>query len=255
MLTQEVTHTPWTLSHTANPSSDHRVKIPFLYIIYSDFEMFTTHWELKVFFSSLQVPNPKPTEEYGIFCADFTPALNSSPLERIGIPARGHLQGKELLHPQAMGPCSASASRNPAQHSFPLSSHPVFQSNSSWVLHGLQSEFHLGRVPLQGAALAAPSCLLTVQDGSQNQGHCQCSPLGPFYHTASLKTGTELSQRQWIRIDFRLKPRARDHFILPQNRQCLPPASSLFKAVPGLYHLFLNPVFCCENTKSENVVY
>lgn len=65
--------------------------------------MFTRHWELKVLFSSLQVPNPKPTEEYGIFCADFTPALKCSPLERTGIPAKGHLQGKELLHPWGNG--------------------------------------------------------------------------------------------------------------------------------------------------------
>lgn len=65
--------------------------------------MFTRHWELKVFFSALQVPNPKPTEEYGIFCADFSPVLKYSPLERIGIPARGHLQGKELLHPRGNG--------------------------------------------------------------------------------------------------------------------------------------------------------
>lgn len=99
MLSQEVTHTHWTLSHIGHPSTDHRVKTPFFYITYSDFEMFTRHWELKVFFSALQVPNPKPTEEYGIFCADFTPALNYSPLERVGIPAQGHLQGKELLHP------------------------------------------------------------------------------------------------------------------------------------------------------------
>lgn len=94
MLTQEVTHSQWTLSHTGHPSSDHRVKIPLFYIIYSDFEMFTRHWELEVFFSSLQVPDPKPTEEYGIFCADFTPALNYSPLGRIGIRAKGHFQGK-----------------------------------------------------------------------------------------------------------------------------------------------------------------
>lgn len=65
--------------------------------------MFTRHWELKVFFPSLQVPDPKPTEEYGIFCADFTTALNYSPLERTGIPAKGHLQRKELLHPRGNG--------------------------------------------------------------------------------------------------------------------------------------------------------
>lgn len=39
MLTQEVTHSQWTLSHTGwVPSSGHRVKIPLFYIIYSDFE-------------------------------------------------------------------------------------------------------------------------------------------------------------------------------------------------------------------------
>lgn len=258
MLTQEVTHTPWTLSHTSHPSSDHRVKIPFPYIIYSDFEMFTTHWELKVFFSSLQVPNPKPTEEYGIFCADFTPALNSSPLERIGIPARGHLQGKELLHPPGNGLCSASASRNSAQQRFPLPSYPVFQSNSAslWTAgcaEKSQSEFHLERAPLQGTALAALSCLLTVQGGSQDAGALSVLSPGHFYHTASPQTGTGLPKRQWIRINFRLKPRARDDFLLPQNRHCLPAVSSQSKALPGpgLDHLFLNPVFCCENTKSE----
>lgn len=103
MLTQEVTQSQGTLNHTGHPSSDHRVKILLFYIIYSDFEMFTRHWELKVFFSSLQVLDPKPTEEYGIFCADFTTALNHSLLGRIGTPAKGHLQGKELLHPLGNG--------------------------------------------------------------------------------------------------------------------------------------------------------
>lgn len=66
--------------------------------------MFTTHWELKVFFSSLRVPNPKPTEEYGIFCADFTPALNSSPLERIGIPARDPSRDQSCCIHRQRGP-------------------------------------------------------------------------------------------------------------------------------------------------------
>lgn len=105
----------------------------------------------------------------------------------------------------------------------------------------------------------ARSCLgstqLTAHSAGWQPASGALSVLSPghFHHTASPKTGTGLSQRQWIRINFRLKPRARDDFLLLQNRHSLPPASSLFQALTGsgLFHLFLNPVFCCENTKSE----
>lgn len=119
----------------------------------------------------------------------------------------------------------------------------------------LESEFPLERALLQGAACGSThSCFLTLQGDTLCAGALSVHSPVHFYYTASPKTGIGLSQRQWIRKSFRLKPRASDDFLLLQNRHTLP-SSSIFSVQstpwPWALHLLLNPVFCCENTKSE----
>lgn len=65
--------------------------------------MFTRRWELKQFFSSLQVPNPKPTEEYGIFCVDFTTLWTTAHWRELGSLPTDTSREKSLLHPQGNG--------------------------------------------------------------------------------------------------------------------------------------------------------
>lgn len=69
----------------------------------SDFDMFTRHWEVKQFFSSLQVPDPKPTEEYGIFCVDFTMLWTTAHWRELGSLPMDTSREKSLLHPQGNG--------------------------------------------------------------------------------------------------------------------------------------------------------
>lgn len=167
---------------------DHRVKISFFSITYSVFEMFTRHWESEEFFSSLQVPDPKPTEEYGIFCADFTAALNYSPLERIGIPAKGHLQGKELQHPWGNGALQCKCLQELCSVEFPSSlisciwEHgKQFILASLWTAECAEKSWRVNSIwkglPCKEPPMAAPTAAFSQHRTTPSvQGHCQCIP-------------------------------------------------------------------------------
>lgn len=86
----------------------------------------------------------------------------------------------------------------------------------------LESEFHAERAPLQELPVAA----LTAAFSQCRMTLSVHSPVH-FYHTASPKIGIGFSQRQCIRINFRLKPSASDDFLLPRNSHTLPCSSIL----------------------------
>lgn len=142
MLTQEVTHTQWTLSHTGHPSSDHRVKIPFfLHHLLWLWDVYQTLGIKSVF---LIPASAQSKAHWGIW--NFLCWLHSSfevqPFgEILGSLPRDTSREKSCCIHEPMGLCNVSASRNPAQQSFPLPSYLVFEnreSNSSWVLYGHQ---------------------------------------------------------------------------------------------------------------------
>lgn len=156
--------------------------------------MFTRHWELKVFFSSLQVPNPKPTEEYGIFCADFTPACwrELGPLPRVTS------REKSCCIHEATGPCSALLSRVFLFHLilYFRATHLGFSMDSRVCWEILENEFHLERAPLQWSACGSTQ-LLAHSAGWHPACRGTVSALPwPFLSHSLSKIGTGLSQRQ-----------------------------------------------------------
>lgn len=185
----------------------------------------------------------------------------------LGSVPRDTSREKELLHPRGNGALQCKCLKEPCSAEFSSSILSSIWEHGEQLILGspwravcweiLESEFHPERTPLQGTACGSiHSCFLTVQDDTQRAGALSVHSPVHFYHTASPKIGIGLSQRQWIRIYFRLKPRASDDFVLLQNRHTLPSSSILsVQCPPWPWALPSIPESCTLLWESQSLKY